>query len=68
MKKGELFLTHRYEKAGRMAFYPDSPPRSQPAGDTSKKPILPKKVSDLLHLLSQTCACVHEIALTRGKP
>ena len=55
MKKGKLFLTHRYEKAGRMAFYPDSPPRSQPAGDTSKNRFCPKR-SLICSICSLRCA------------
>jgi len=67
MKKGKMFLMNRYEKAGLMAFYPDSPRRSELAADIPEKSIVPQKVSNLLYLLSQTCASVHEIALTQGK-
>jgi len=68
MKKGKMVLKHRYDKAGRVAFYPDSTRESEPAADMPEKTIVPNTVSYLHHLLSQTCAYVHEIVFTRGKP
>ena len=37
MKKGKLFLRHRYGKAERMALDPDSPRTSEQAGDIPKQ-------------------------------
>ena len=37
MKKGKLFLRHRYGKAERIALDPDSPRTSEQAGDIPKQ-------------------------------
>jgi len=43
MKKGKLFLRHRYGKAETMALDHASPRTSEQAGNTPKKSIVPEK-------------------------
>jgi hypothetical protein len=65
MKKGKLFLRHRYGKAERMALDPDSPRTSeQGRRHTETNRLCPKRAHNLINLLSQTCAYAHEIAFT----
>ena len=64
MKKGKLFLKHRYGKAEPMALDPDSPRTSEQAKDIPKQTDGARRVYNLINLFLQMRAYAHKIAFT----